>query len=93
VKLAMRRFRPPVRAQVWCTPRGEPSRIASSPIHGAKIQGRVIACAGPWHSSGDWWEEDPWDLAQWDVEITSGDLLLIHRNVRTDVWSIASRYD
>jgi len=88
LRLAVRRFRPPIRAQVWCTPRGEPARIASS-----RWEGRVVACAGPWLTSGDWWAVDPWDHAQWDVEIASGDLLLIHRNVRTRVWNIDSSYD
>jgi protein ImuB len=88
LKLVMRRFRPPVRAQVWCSPRGEPARIVSS-----KIEGRVIACAGPWAGSGGWWEDHPWDCAEWDVEITSGDLLRIHRNVRTGIWAIDSSYD
>lgn len=88
LKLALRRFRPPIRAQVWCSPRGEPARIASP-----KVEGRVVACAGPWLTSGDWWENDSWDHAQWDVEITSGDLLLIHRNVRTGMWNIDSSYD
>ena len=41
-KLALRRFRPPCPAQVWCTGEGKPARIFSS-IAG----GSVVAGCGP----------------------------------------------
>jgi len=88
LKLILRRFRPPVRAQVWCSTQGKPARI-----HSSKVEGRVAACAGPWHTSGGWWERDPWDHAQWDIEMASGELLRIHRNVLTGFWGIEGSYD
>ena len=88
LKLMLRRFRPPVRAQVWRSPQGKPVRILSS-----KTEGRVTACAGPWLISGGWWERDPWDHAQWDVEMASGGLFRIHCDVLTGMWGIDGSYD
>ena len=31
--------------------------------------GRVVAAAGPWRTSGDWWREDSWHRDEWDLEI------------------------
>jgi protein ImuB len=88
LKLMLRRFRPPVRAQVWRSPQGNPARILSS-----KAEGKVAACAGPWLTSGGWWERDPWDHAQWDVEMASGGLFRICCNVLTGMWGIEGSYD
>jgi hypothetical protein len=32
-------------------------------------RGEVLAAAGPWRTSGDWWREDPWDQDEWDLEV------------------------
>jgi hypothetical protein len=29
----------------------------------------VLAAAGPWRTSGDWWREDGWQQDEWDLEI------------------------
>jgi hypothetical protein len=88
LKLMLRRFRPPVRAQVWRSPQGNPARILSS-----KAEGKVAACAGPWHISGGWWERDPWDHAEWDIEMASGGLFRIHFDVLKGMWGIEGSYD
>jgi protein ImuB len=31
--------------------------------------GRVVAAAGPWRTSGDWWRENSWHQDEWDLEI------------------------
>lgn len=31
--------------------------------------GSVLVAAGPWRTSGDWWQEDPWQHEDWDMEI------------------------
>jgi protein ImuB len=90
-KLTMRRFRPPQHAQVWRGTDGQPARISFS-----KGDGRVIACAGPWRTSGDWWTSEPWDREEWDVEITSataGSVLRIHRDCRRGEWFVEGSYD
>jgi protein ImuB len=86
-QLALRRFRPPCAAQVWCSRSGQPVRIQSS-----KGDWRVEACAGPWMGSGDWWS-DPWDSEEWDVEINSDGVYRIHQNQRLRKWFVDGQYD
>jgi len=31
-------------------------------------RGEIVAASGPWRTSGEWWQ-DPWDQAEWDVEV------------------------
>ena len=85
-KLAFRRFRPPHPAQVWCVD-GKPARIVSQ-----REQGRVIACAGPWRVSGDWWTADDWDRQNWDVEIEQAGVFCVYREKQA-CWFIAGSYD
>lgn len=33
------------------------------------MKGDVVAVAGPWRTSGDWWREESWAQDEWDVEI------------------------
>jgi protein ImuB len=73
----LRRFRPPAGAQVWLDANGRPVRIAS-----AKTTGRVVACAGPWRCSGDWWSAHPWDRCEWDIEMAGGGLYRIYQDWR-----------
>ncbi|MEO7653144.1 MAG: hypothetical protein ABIZ80_22020 [Bryobacteraceae bacterium] len=87
-KLALRRFRPPYPAQVWCTDRGKPARIFS-PIGG----GSVLACAGPWLTSSDWWTGSVWNHQEWDVEIQSLSVSRIYRDYLKGQWFIEGNYD
>ncbi len=85
--LVLRRFRPRLHAQVWCGIDGRPSRVYFS-----KGAGRVVACAGPWRTSGDWWTGDPWDREEWDVE-TAAAVLRMHRDCRRGEWFVEGSYD
>jgi len=87
-KLAFRRFRPPCPAQVWCTGQGQPVRIFS-----AKGGGSIIACAGPWRTSGDWWTSDGWSHQEWDVEIQSVGVSRIYQDYLQGEWFIEGNYD
>jgi len=42
---------------------GLPTRVF---FHG--VRGEIVAASGPWRTSGEWWQ-DPWDQAEWDVEV------------------------
>ncbi|MBZ5602396.1 MAG: hypothetical protein LAO79_08825 [Acidobacteriia bacterium] len=87
LKLILRRFRPPVHAQVWCSATNQPVRIVS-----AKGDWRVQACAGPWITSGDWWTE-AWDWEEWDVEVTASGVYRIHQDRRARQWVVEGEYD
>jgi protein ImuB len=87
-KLSLRRFRPPCPAQVWCTKHGEPTRIFSS-----KGGGSVVACAGPWRTSGDWWTNESWSHQKWDVEVQSMGVSRIYQDYLQGQWFIEGNYD
>jgi protein ImuB len=56
-------FRPPLPATVhWSN--GAPQRCTFQ-----NRTGTVHAASGPWRTSGDWWQENPWQHEDWDVEI------------------------
>jgi protein ImuB len=87
-KLALRRFRPPCPAQVWCTGEGKPARIFS-----AIADGRVVACAGPWRTSGDWWSGEEWNRQEWDVEIQGVSVSRVAQDCLLGRWFVEGNYD
>jgi protein ImuB len=89
-KLAMRRFRPPLRANVL-THGGEPVRVSF-----LNVRGDVTACAGPWRISGEWWSNDGWRRDEWDVALQQKNGLALYRMYRdldSDSWFVEARYD
>lgn len=60
---ALRMFRPALPAKVELR-RGVPAVIF---FNGQR--GQVIAAAGPWRSSGDWWGPSTWSRDEWDVAV------------------------
>jgi protein ImuB len=85
--LTLRRYRPPQIAQVRL--------VAEVPAHvvAAAVTGKVIAQAGPWRSSGDWWRSDPWDHSEWDIAVNGGGLYRLYEDLRTGRWFIEGNYD
>jgi protein ImuB len=67
--VALRRFRIPIPARVRVED-GHPVRIwiDSRGFSG----GRVTNAAGPWRTSGAWWESQKWDRDEWDVALADG---------------------
>ncbi len=60
---AFRVFRPPLPA--WVQLQGNrPTRVAFQ-----GMLGKVLRASGPWRSSGEWWDESPWQEDAWDLEI------------------------
>ncbi len=89
-KLAMRRFRPPLRANVL-THAGEPVRVSF-----LNVRGEVTACAGPWRTSGEWWSNDGWSRDVWDVAVQQKNGLALYRMYRdlsSESWFVEARYD
>jgi protein ImuB len=60
---AFRVFRPPLPAWVQLQ-ENVPARVAFQ-----GMPGTVVHASGPWRTSGDWWNEEPWQQDAWDVEI------------------------
>jgi len=90
---ALRIFRPPLRVTV--TPRdGKPKRIVCSKRE--KVQGEIIWLAGPWRSSGDWWEQEGWARDEWDIALQSEPGIALYRLVHdllSGCWFIEGTYD
>jgi protein ImuB len=60
---ALRVVRPPESVRVEMQ-NEQPARVY---LRG--MRGEVVAASGPWRSSGDWWQQDPWHQDEWDLEI------------------------
>ena len=84
--VALRRFRSPVSASVLSAEK-KPVHLQSS-----RMQGEVRAAAGPYHSSGNWWDENPWRRAEWDLELGNGGLCRCHRD-DAQSWKVDGIYD
>lgn len=85
--LALRVFRPALRAQVQA-PNGRPARVEAR-----GMRGRVMQMAGPWRSSGDWWRADAWSRDEWDVALSDGALYRLYRDRRDGEWFVEGTYD
>ena len=81
----MRRVRPSQLAEVIVA-EGVPAHLRA-----AGLAGRIIAGAGPWRVSGEWWTEAPFVQDEWDVELDDGTLCRLARDSRG--WRIQTVYD
>jgi protein ImuB len=82
-RLAIRRVRPARRVDVEAA--GErPTRVDAR---------RVLACAGPWRASGEWWDVEAWAREEWDVVLSDGALCRVARDRLTGHWYLDALYD
>ena len=90
---ALRLFRPSLHVVVSFHD-GAPVRIGCEKRK--EIQGEVVWQAGPWRSSGDWWEQNAWARDEWDIALqtTSGITLyrLVH-DLLNGRWFVEGTYD
>jgi len=107
-RLALRRFRPPLPATVEQRD-GRPASISaasiSAPGHCSNknssnknsssklVRGRVIMLSGPWRTSGDWWDPEPWSRDEWDAALSDGAVYRIYYDFRSTAWFIDGMYD
>ena len=90
--MALRRFRPPLEAQVELREK-KPVHISTKD---GKVRGEVISCAGPWRTSGEWWNDAEWHRDDWDVAVTDGKssaLFRISCDRTTSKWFVEGSYD
>ncbi len=92
---ALRIFRPPLRAAVTLE-NGELVRLICSKKK--EVQGSVLWKAGPWRSSGDWWEREAWARDEWDIALQNqnNDHVALYRLVHDLLgggWFVEGTYD
>lgn len=80
----LRRFRERVPARVDRA-RGRPVRVsvAAATVRG----GRVVQAAGPWRTSGAWWDL-AWDRDEWDLVLTDGTALRVSCDRESGAWFV-----
>jgi protein ImuB len=87
IRLAMRLFRPALRARV--------TLAGSAPKHVAAtgVKGKVLEWAGPWKTSGEWWTATGWTREEWDVALDDGALYRIYEQPTDREWFVHGVYD
>ena len=83
---SLRRFRPPVAVRV-IVDRGRPVRVFVD--RRGMPGGGVLQAAGPWRTSGAWWDASPgapWDRDEWDVALSDGAICRLFRDRLGDCW-------
>ena len=86
-RVAKRIFRPPM-AVVVLVSNGCPVRL--------QPHRDVVACSGPWHTSGEWWSEQAWQHEEWDVAVREKEdvaLYRIYRDLNNGRWFLTASYD
>lgn len=92
--LGFRRYRPPLKAIVEAD-RGCPTQISAWGKQ-RSVYGKVVALAGPWRTTGDWWRDDSWARDEWDVTLERQGhqtLYRIYRELATEHWFVEGNYD
>ena len=79
-RAALRVFRPPLHAEVLLK-NGVPTFVSALGLRGA-----VLDRAGPWRTSGDWWDA-AFAREEWDV-LVAGRLLRLVRDRLRDLWMV-----
>jgi len=100
VMSALRRFRHPVPIRVHVK-QGKPSSV--SIMERGLSGGTIDSCAGPWRTSGAWWDTrvpnpgsrvpDPWDRDEWDVALADGPTYRLFRERHSDKWFLEGVVD
>ena len=90
-QLVLRRFRPPVAVRVT-NERGRPLHVAID--RRGMPGGCVEQCAGPWRTSGAWWQAGShWDRDEWDVALSDGSVCRLYRDRDTGRWFMEGVFD
>jgi protein ImuB len=91
--IALRLFRPPLRAVVNVR-EGKPVKLKC--IDRQDICGVIVWSAGPWRSSGDWSDQEGWSRDEWDVAVPAESGLGLYRLVEDRLnrnWFVEGAYD
>jgi hypothetical protein len=88
----LRRFRPPVAVRVSIE-HGRPVRVAID--RRGMPGGHVEQYAGPWRSSGAWWDRGTryWHRDEWDVALSDGSVCRLFRDRDSGTWFLEGVVD
>ena len=90
---ALRRFRPTLRVTVALED-GQPLRLTCA--RKQEVQGEILWKAGPWRTSGDWWEKEIWSRDEWDIALQNKNGIVLYRLVHDLLegkWFVEGTYD
>lgn len=90
---ALRIFRPPLQALVTIRD-GKPAQVECA--RRKEVNGGVIWVAGPWRTTGDWWEQEGWARDEWDIALQNGSGTALYRLIRdllSGRWLVEGTYD
>jgi protein ImuB len=82
---ALRRFRSSLPASVLL------AKNRAAHFRSMKVQGAMRAGKGPYLASGNWWDENAWARAEWDVELDNGAVCQCHSS--GGQWALDGIYD
>ncbi|MFN7979618.1 MAG: hypothetical protein U0P30_15905 [Vicinamibacterales bacterium] len=99
--IAFRRFRLPVPARVTVKD-GRPIRL--TPDRRGVSGGAIVESAGPWRTSGHWWEQptdashpataaSAWDRDEWDVLLADGVACRVYLERDVGQWFVEGMFD
>jgi len=90
--LILRRFRPPIAVRVT-SDRGRPGQVAID--RRGMPGGRVERAAGPWRTSGAWWDPSSgaWDRDEWDVALSDGSICRLFFDRINECWFLEGILD
>lgn len=89
---AVRMFRPALPVKVELR-NGAPARLL---LNGSKTSAEVLALAGPWRNSGEWWGDQAWSREEWDVAVRRSDDVVfyrVYRDLNSGEWFLEGSYD
>jgi protein ImuB len=90
--LALRRLRPPRSITVEVAGH-RPVTVGFGTSVGSGPSLRVLACAGPWRGSGEWWDARAWARDEWDVALSDHTLCRVSWDRVADAWLLDGVYD
>ncbi len=86
-RMMLRRTQPTAAVEVEVA-NGRPRAVASE-----GRRARVLACAGPWRLSGEWWDTRAWARDEWDVLLADTRLCRLAHDRLADHWQLIGVYD
>jgi protein ImuB len=87
---AFRRYRHPVPVRVALEGH-RPARLGVD--RPGLASGRIVVAAGPWRTSGDWWDDEPWHRDEWDIALEDGTIGRIFQDRDTKAWFMEGTVD